>query len=187
MRNLEMAMASKDDGFTRMESSHFDAVKSLDSRCNEGVFPAKGIRSAIRDSANRAFVNLSGGKVNGFVVFSIKRNPGILHIERFAADSVRSYDTIFDALFYICDGIFDHQECECINIAVPFNNLTLRGKLIEKGFSVGQTKGSGDNRKIYFSKIMIESTWSEGTHYPLGTMVIEEIMGGSCRVLGHIV
>ena len=179
-----MAIDKSNSGFSKMNNSHFGAAQELDSRCNESVFPAKNIRSAIRDSRDRAYVVVDSGKVRGFVVFSTKKNPSTLHIERIAADSSAIYDTLIHGVYYITLGAFGDRDCESINIACPWGNLTLRGKLIEHGFSVGPVRGDGRNKRLLFSKLMIESTWDEGTHYPFGSVVLEEILGGESRVLG---
>lgn len=175
-------MASKDDGFVRMETPHISAAESLDERCNAGPFPAKKIRSAIRDNHDRAFVVLEGGVVKAFAVFTQRRNPGIMHIERMAADSDRHYQAILDGLFYISDGLFGGDECEAICATVPWSNFLLRGKLVRNGFFVGKCRGSGENKKLSLHKLMLETTWHEGTHFPGGQEVLREILEGDGRV-----
>jgi hypothetical protein len=176
-------MPSKDNGFSVMTTVHLGDVEQLDCACNGGDFPAKRLRAAIRDSHNRAYVIVEEGDVKAFAVFTQRRNPPLMHIERMGAVSKRHYQMMLDGLYYLSDGLFGHDDCESIYITVPWDNLTLRTVLYENGFSVGKCRGVGKNRKISFSKIMVESTWHEGTYYPRGNDVIHEIMSGDCRSL----
>lgn len=176
-------MPSKDNGFSAMTALHLSDVEQLDAACNGGEFPAKRVRAAVRDSHDRAYVILEEGVVKAFAVFTQRRSPGIMHVERIAAVSKRHYQMILDGLYYLSEGLFGENDCESIYVSVPWENLSLRAKLIENGFSVGKCRGSGKHRKLSFSKIMLESTWHEGSHYPAGNAVLHEIMDGDCRAL----
>lgn len=180
-------MPRSKDVFSRMENGHFDAVRDLDAKCNDTQFPARMLRAAIKGDPSRAFVLTDSGRLLGFIVITIKASSSILVIERIAGDMAasngRAYDTLLSGVYYITQGMFGEADCESIIVQVPAGNLSLRGKLIQHGFAVGSTRGSGEKKRITFHKLMVESTWHEGTHYPMGDMVIQEVLNGDCRVL----
>lgn len=179
-----MASNKRSDGFSPMESHHVAAVQELDRRCNETEYSAKNFRSAVRDRAGKAFVLVIDGKVGGFVLLSTRSNPSAIFIDRIAANSAELYDRLLYGIFFYSEEMFDEEPCELIHASAGISNMILRGRLIANGFVVGPMRGHGELRRILFTKLMVESTWYEGTHYPFGTVVLEEIVGGDCRVLG---
>lgn len=179
-----MAIEKCGDGFSPMESHHVAEAQRLDRRCNETEYAAKHFRAAARDRTGRAFVLLSNGRLEGFVLLSTRSNPSSIFIDRIAANSAVIYDRLLTGVFFYSEEMFGKEPCEVIHASASVGNMILRGRLMANGFVVGAIRGSGDARRILFSKLMIESTWAEGSHYPFGTVVLEEIVGGECRVLG---
>lgn len=179
-----MGSAKSGDGFSPMESHHIEAAQEIDRRCNEAEYAAKNFRAAVRDRSGKAFVLVIGGKVGGFVLLSTRSNPSSVFIDRIAANTAEFYDRLLTGVFFYSEEMFPGDPCELIHASAAISNMILRARLIANGFVVGPVRGHGDLRRILFTKLMVESTWCEGTHYPFGTVVLEEIVGGECRVLG---
>lgn len=177
-----MAAKKSRDGFTGMLNNHFDEVQSMDIRCNGGDYPAKSLRAAIRDEEQRAFVLITEGKVAGFVVISVKKNPTTIYIERIGANDQASYGRLLTGIFFLSEELF--KDCEAIHAYAMSSNMILRGCLVEHGFYAYKSRGKDSAKRLLFCKIMRESTWAEGDHYGLGALVIDEILNGESRVLG---
>lgn len=177
-----MAARKSRDGFTGMKNSHFDEVQNMDIRVNGGDYPAKSLRAAIRDDEQRAFVLINEGKVAGFVVISVKKNPTIIYIERIGANDASSYNRLLTGVFFLSEEMFN--DCESIHAFAMSTNMLLRGCLVEHGFYAYKSRGKDSMKRLLFCKIMRESTWADGDHYGFGALVIDEILNGESRVLG---
>lgn len=111
-----------------------------------------------------AYCVKDGGMLVGFVL--CRNNGREFIVDAMAAKNREVCDFLMKGIFYSCG------EVESILVTRDANP----GKLDRYGFF--ETK---DGTAF---KIMRESTWQEGTFYPHGGLVIEELLYGDSRVLG---
>ena len=130
-------MPSKDNGFSAMTALHLSDVEQLDAACNGGEFPAKRVRAAVRDSHDRAYVILEEGVVKAFAVFTQRRCPGIMHVERIAAVSKQHYQMILDGLYYLSEGLFgENMDDPGMDSGLLSDVLNIMGEYVAFGCSV---------------------------------------------------
>jgi hypothetical protein len=117
--------------------------------------------------------------INGAMAFCVRGNGGIesfllarhvggsIIIDAIAAKERKCLACLMRGLFYQCG--------DSVEAIIASREANMK-PLIAHGF-YEQKDGS-------MIKIMHESTWKDGTYYPMGELVIEEILYGDGSVLG---
>ena len=159
--------------FTKMRVSESEKVHIF----NRGI--------ALTDDLIKEYVNSNGahclrdeGEIVGIVC--IRKRGRVVAIERIHAASPEMYRVLLMSVLYLVENSSDE-----ITAVYPARDVEIEKSLYSLGFFANKdTTNLGKLGVCSMFKIMRESTWREGTHYPSGELVIDEVFSGESRVMG---